>query len=76
MSKPCREVHLLKRGTPLPDGIYLSFDKTPDSDGHYMLCVKEPMPVAEFLAKLHRIADAPRYCRKLSQMEITHATTT
>lgn len=73
MKKPGREVFVLSRGTPLPDGVVLSLDKTPGSKGHYMLCPAYPMPAAEFVGKLQRFADNPLFCRKLAQSEVAHA---
>ena len=72
MKKPGREVHSLARGTPLPEGVVLSLDKTPGSEGHYMLCPATPMPAAEFVGKLQRIAENPIYCRQLSTAEVNN----
>lgn len=73
MLKPGREVYVLQKGTPLPDKIGISLDRTPGKEGHYMIYPTEEMPVAEFIGKLQRIAENPLYCRKLSSTELAHA---
>ena len=73
MKKPNRVVWRLSATLPLPRGIILVRDMTPDKIGHFMLAPAENMPLDKYLGLLQEIvADGVR-CLKLSYMEITNA---
>jgi hypothetical protein len=73
MKKPGRIVWRLSATLPLPKGIVLVRDMTPDKVGHYMLAPAVDMPLDKYLGLLQEIVVNRLLCTQLSSLEVANA---
>lgn len=73
MKRQGKNVWKIKKGIPIPQGLKIVHDRTPNKKGHFMIAPERDMPLMKYLGLLQELGSDMTKCIKLNPQEIQNA---